>query len=415
MASAVSVHRERQTMDQLDDNGSWENVASHTGTALAALSVEDTTGSRGDAPLYASPPVHWQPFDSSNSHRVEHHVLPLKSDPLGGTVRGTFVSLEAAEVHALMETGINRVDAEKLLLYCNGDVHSARDLAVKARSLIGVLLSNGPNKAAGATEEADDVVAKPAAAESLALEMERVLGRFEARPDIPQAVVCIRILVMSSCRRAQIPASRERYLWCAVSTKDVCAVVMRGFNAAGLGREPLFMANAALALDKAGEVERELARFMPTSAAEQPALEAGPAMLPEPMNLATSQGSSLWRRIVWQPKSLWPFRSADYPGKGGVLLLCRVVLGRMELGRSDSGELTPGADSVMDMKTVAASVMQRNAAASAAGAGGWTLPSTLQSAEDPAWEANGMYANDLAVELRHAGAQAYPEYIVHFD
>ncbi|GLC67781.1 hypothetical protein PLESTF_000606700 [Pleodorina starrii] len=273
-------------------------------------------------------------------------------------------------------------------------------------------------------------------------------------------------------RRAENLAPEERYLWCGLSTHDLDKVIVKGFSAlASSGKgTTVFVANAAVAVDQAVEARREMQgqevhqAVDPThpeaavAAAEGGQAETAPAPVVGQARHAAGVGDrplrmwSMFPRLFGSvraqqslsegtgeepatssavasaasaqvPAAPLPDRSAsgssqpaameapgrrtspDFPGKGGALLLCRVMLGNMAIGGSDDN-----ADSVLDTAVVAAS-MERRAAAGPA-----RVPRAVPAAAaDPAWDVCKVYADDLAVSLRCAAMQAYPEYIVHFD
>ncbi|GIL91131.1 hypothetical protein Vretifemale_18800 [Volvox reticuliferus] len=152
----------------------------------------------------------------------------------------------------------------------------------------------------------------------------------------------------------------------------------------------------------------------PTVAAPSPAVAAAlqQAQGPQPLILVQPP---LQRQIITTASMPYRVPSPDFPGKSGAVLLCRVVLGHMAIGIGDGHELPPDADSAMDMKMMAASMEKRNTTAALVAGEKRALQSDCGAAEDLAWSMRGAYADDLAVVLRCAAMQAYPEFIVHID
>ncbi|EFJ44965.1 hypothetical protein VOLCADRAFT_94781 [Volvox carteri f. nagariensis] len=381
----------------MDSQDIFEEVASQTGAALAALTIDDCTRPKNGASLVAWTLQDWQPCG------IETHVL-LSSFP------GT----------------------------CDGNP-----------------------------------AAEPVGTDATERELERVLTRFEEDSlQHRERIVCVvrinnrTLRELYDSRRGEMKncgaqQQEERYLWCPVAKAELANIATKGFKS--LERKPLYMANAAWALEKAEDMERRgepvvqpfVAEAKPAAVeasaptvVEAPASTATSAITVVPSTMDSRSGAassisaqeptssrfklpsfrvpSLFSALpsLFSPgrhkredtpmpsASAWPrgLPGTEATGKGCALLLCRVAPGTMQLGRI-GGEVSK-AHSIMDMELVRESSEKRRAAAAAAGR---FVPHIIrEAAEDPAWEAKGMYASDLVMELQCAAAQAYPEYIVHF-
>ncbi|GLC47365.1 hypothetical protein PLESTF_001277600 [Pleodorina starrii] len=383
--------------------------------------------------LSAAPPPHWEPLRKEEGFGVKMVVLPLKGDPLAGTS-----SLAAAEssglpapaplndvdVQTLVSNGLSQSDAEDLLRHCNGHLDEALTLAFEAADYGGIMALLNRQRQAAAAAAAGGSTDAAAKAAALQAELESVLARFEKASGLSRSRVvrvervqnwrlwtkyCMRSSEIEARVRDSAAAGpstsnglihgrggNEYLMWHGTSNRVVEMVVKDGFDsresnrAGALGEGIYFAANAnySIAYTHRGQ---------------------NPGLGPKPKRE--------------------PALSMTFPGTSGAMMLCRVALGTMAPGGSGIRKPPPGADSVYMSNTVQPSVMAAAAApwqgrrwavggpkavsAQAAGAGGGS-GATAAPPVDPAWDVGSALGDNLIVAV-FDNAQAYPEYVVHFN